>query len=252
MIIVADPARTTADLLCRRLRSDGLEARAVANLPALMEAVSGKRIEAIVIDPSIGFPERPVSLLRKKLPGVPILAFGSSDQDVATTLAEGAGAFMLKGRVTPTQLVSRLKELIKGVSVGHREGEATGATEGSYYLQVDARAGDAGRLAVDTGMEAGMRCPDCHGAMSLYMQRDFTRWGKWLFGTFGCLVCAKRSQKREPAVQVQIPMQERVLAMDMEPAAPHEELEIEIEPTRFGAKSPGFAGVTQASGWGHR
>lgn len=192
MILVADPMRLTADLLCRRLRADGFEALAFATAAGVLGRLGPGRVRAVIVDPALS--AGIVAKIRATLPKTPILAFGTSDrpQDVASALAEGANAFLVKGRATPTQLVSRLNALLDGDPAKHEPGDAGGAMEGSYYIHVDARSADAPRLAIDVGAGAGFKCADCGGALALYLQRDIGRWGKWLFGTFGCLVCAKR------------------------------------------------------------
>ncbi len=200
MILVADPMRLTADLLCRRLRADGFEALAFATAAGVLGRLGPAGVRAVIVDPALG--AGIVSKIRATLPKTPNIAFGTSDrpQDVASALAEGANAFLVKGRATPTQLVSRLNALLDGAPAKeHAPGEAGGAMEGSYYIHVDARSADAPRLAIDVGAGAGFKCSDCGGALALYLQRDIGRWGKWLFGTFGCLVCAKR---RAPAGRV--------------------------------------------------
>ncbi len=199
MILVADPMRLTADLLCRRLRADGFEALAFATAAGVLGRLGPTGVRAVIVDPALA--AGIVAKIRATLPKTPIIAFGTSDrpQDVASALAEGANAFLVKGRATPTQLVSRLNALLDGGPAKHATGEAAGAMDGSYYIHVDARSADAPRLAIDVGAGAGFKCSDCGGALALYLQRDIGRWGKWLFGTFGCLVCAKR---RAPARRV--------------------------------------------------
>ena len=94
-----------------------------------------------------------------------------------------------------------------------------------------------------------MRCPDCHGSMSLYLQRDYTRWGKWLFGTFGCLICAKRQKLTHEMPVVQAPVNERVLVpeVEMSLSLPEEEIEVEILPEPLA-----ISAAAQAAGWAAR
>ena len=206
MILVADPARLTADLLCRRLRADGFNALSFATAPGLFSRASASDVEAIIVDPALGGGAGLIPRIRTVAPAAPIIAFGTSDrpQDVSAALSAGANAFLVKGRVTPTQLVARLRELLASASPAPLASDRpTGATDGSYYVQVDARFGDAARLGADTGSAPGMCCCDCGAAMTLYLQRDTSRWGKWLFGTFGCLSCARRKSAAPPLLDME-------------------------------------------------
>lgn len=210
MILIADPTRMTADLLCRRLRADGFEATAFATAAVALSRLAQKGVEAIIVDPALPSGDEPiVAKMRAAAPDVPILAFGSSDRsdEVATVLGQGANAFLTKGRITPTQLVAGMNEMIaraKGerpapqepprmhAQVQRRPADPISKTDGGYYVWVQPSRGDADRLGADVGAKAGMRCPTCNGPLALYLQRDTSRWGNWLFGTFGCLDCAHR------------------------------------------------------------
>lgn len=205
MILVADPTRLTADLLCRRLRADGFSALSFATPVGVLARATEKDVEAIIVDPALSAASPIIPKLRALGASIPILAFGTSDRpaDVSNALAGGANAFLVKGRVTPVQLVVRLRELLASVTPAPlAENRPTGATAGSYYVKVDPRFGDADRLGVDSGA-AGMCCPACGGSMTLYLQRDTSRWGKWFFGTFGCLACARANTAAQPTLQLE-------------------------------------------------
>lgn len=210
MILVADPVRMTADLLVRRLRADGYEALAFGTGPGALARLAQGGIDAVIVDPALGAAGPAASSIVAKIhaaaPEIPILAFGTNDRAsaTATALSEGATAFLVKGRVTPTQLVARLRELLANAgatrSLDLPPAEASAATaadaartSNGYYVWVQAHRGDADRLGAEIGCDPGLRCSACGSVLSLYLQRDPVRWGTWLFGLFGCLVCAKRS-----------------------------------------------------------
>lgn len=206
MILVADQNRTTAELLVRRLRADGLEADAASSASGVLRRVEAGGVSALVLDP--GLPGAAYAALHRirtqgETRTLPVIVFGASDrpQDAEAAVAAGASAFLVKGRVTPTQLVDRIRTLLSSGSSAEAVTPAAKSTEhGAYYLFVRPD-GDAARLAADRGVPSGMRCPDCKGALALYLQRDFSRWGRWLFGTFGCLVCARKRTNVVPTAE---------------------------------------------------
>lgn len=215
MILVADQNRSTAELLVRRLRTDGLNADAASTAAAMVKRVDAGGVSAIVLDPSLpGGPLEALASLRSRPIGatLPVIVFGTSDRaaDAAAAKTAGATAFLVKGRVSPKKLVDEIRALLStgtdasAVSMGGLAAVPTSSEKGAYYIRIEGMSGDATRLAKDLGCGAGMRCEACNAPLSLYLQRDFSRWGKWLFGTFGCLPCAK--QRELPVVRGAVSM----------------------------------------------
>ena len=203
MILVADQNRATADLLVRRLRTDGFAAESAASSAAMVTRVEAGGVAALVLDP--GLPGSALQALRRLRSNaatsrLPVVVFGTSDrpQDSNAAMEAGASLFLVKGRISPAQLVQRIRSLLStGNAPSAVKTDGSSTEHGAYYVGVTPGA-DANRLAGDIGAAPGMRCPDCKASLSLYLQRDFSRWGKWLFGTFGCLVCARKAAPTSP------------------------------------------------------
>ncbi len=215
MILVADQNRSTAELLVRRLRTDGLAADAASTCGAMVKRVDAGGVSAIVLDPSLpGGPLEALAALRSRPIGatLPVIVFGTSDRaaDAAAAKAAGATAFLVKGRVSPKKLVEEIRALLStgnaaSAMIGGTAAAPASSEKGAYYIKIEGLSGDALRLSEDLGCAPGMRCEDCRAPLSLYLQRDFSRWGKWLFGTFGCLACAAK-QREIPIVRGAVSM----------------------------------------------
>lgn len=197
MILVGDPVRTTADLMVRRLRADGFHALGFATGPGVLGRLAENDVEAVIVDPALASGQLAsiIALIRAAAPGTPIIAFGTggSADDAANAKALGASEYFVKGRLTPRELVDKLTAL-----VSQRRADVKAPTmPNSYYVRVQA-GDDVARISQDLGVAPGLRCNDCGSQLSLYLQRDPARLGKWLFGTFGCLVCATKGARVEP------------------------------------------------------
>jgi CheY-like chemotaxis protein len=203
MILVADQNRTTADLLVRRLQTDGFAAQAVCSATVaervIEAAVAQGILEAVVLDPAL--PGGGLELLARlralpRTSRVPVVVFGTSDrkEDESAAKSAGANAWLVKGRITPSTLVARVRDVMGPVAKPVHDP----SNPAEYFLWVQPGS-DAARLSTDIGASAGFKCRSCGGSLSLYLRRDPERMGEWLLAKIGCLVCARR---RAPPMQV--------------------------------------------------
>lgn len=118
MILVGDQSRTTADLLVRRLRVEGFQAEAAASSFAVMERVRAGGIAAVVLDPGLpGAPYEAMSDIRsaETTNQTPVVVISSTDRpgESDAAIAAGSSAFLVKGHSTPSELVERLRSLVR-------------------------------------------------------------------------------------------------------------------------------------------
>lgn len=120
MILVADQNRSTAELLVRRLRSDGFTADAASTAHAMVMLAEAGGISVLLLDPSLSGALEALALLRSRpaCATLPVIVFSTSDRaaDVAAARAAGATSFLVKGRITPKRLVDEIRALL-GVPV---------------------------------------------------------------------------------------------------------------------------------------
>lgn len=217
MILIADANRSTAELLVRRLRMEGLPADAASSVASVRKRLEAGGVTALVIDPGMAG-AGPVLLRALRADpataALPVIAFGATNrpEDVAALRAAGA-EFILKGQVELRVLVERIlacRLAGQAKSPASPAGRSSGSSvPGGYYVWIHPQSGDAPRLSLDIGAAPGLRCSGCGGSMCLYLQRDFSRWTGWLVGTFGCLVCARRRAEPRPPLDV-VPVAEEL------------------------------------------
>src|SRR5438270_2606172 len=141
MILIADQNRSIGDLLVRRLRADGLAAQ-TAGTAALAQRIAETAahqgiLDAVVVDPAI--PGGGLELVGRvrALPGgstVPVVVVGTSDakEDIAAAWQAGATTFLVKGRVSPAELIEQIVRL-----TGIARPKATASAEpAEYFLSV--------------------------------------------------------------------------------------------------------------------
>lgn len=194
MILIADQKRATAELLARRLKSEGYGVEVAPDALDVSRKVATGKVQLAVIDPAT--PGSGIDALLRikrstKTNHIPVIMFGSSDSESEQEVCRkaGAAAFLVKGKVTPNEVVSTIREELARTTRHYAAPVERPA--GVFLVALQPHYGDVEDLARSLGFGPNLTCPSCGGPMVMKMKVD-ARGAPWMFGKFGCISCSRR------------------------------------------------------------